>query len=310
MEPVGAGTELIWSGFDSSMMVEESELMAQLLGGYPFSNEHDHDPALVMQSLFWSDHGIDSYCWPIENNCNNNNNNRQVEDSRCYYNTMEESHIIPNVGLKSEPILVFTATSNEEDEMTIGNIEETGVIDMAISQGKRKFQVCKPIVDIASPKKKARAPLQDGKSSKNAKCKKADKNSRVASPVEQSSSCYSSEDDSNTSQELNGEGGSTAGDRGYDGKTRAGRGSATDPQSLYARKRRERINERLKILQNLVPNGTKVDISTMLDEAVQYVKFLQLQIKLLSSDELWMYAPIAYNGMNIGFDLKISPPQG
>jgi hypothetical protein len=45
-------------------------------------------------------------------------------------------------------------------------------------------------------------------------------------------------------------------------------------------KRRERINERLKILQNLVPNGTKVDISTMLEEAVHYVKFLQLQIRV------------------------------
>ncbi|XP_023635425.1 transcription factor bHLH85 isoform X2 [Capsella rubella] len=84
------------------------------------------------------------------------------------------------------------------------------------------------------------------------------------------------------------------------GKTRASRGAATDPQSLYARKRRERINERLRILQNLVPNGTKVDISTMLEEAVHYVKFLQLQIKLLSSDDLWMYAPIAFNGMDIG----------
>ncbi|XP_023739041.1 transcription factor bHLH84 [Lactuca sativa] len=87
-------------------------------------------------------------------------------------------------------------------------------------------------------------------------------------------------------------------------KTRASRGTATDPQSVYARKRRERINERLRILQNLVPNGTKVDISTMLEEAVEYVKFLQLQIKLLSSDDMWMYAPIAYNGMDIGLDLK------
>ncbi|KAJ1397294.1 Myc-type, basic helix-loop-helix [Sesbania bispinosa] len=105
------------------------------------------------------------------------------------------------------------------------------------------------------------------------------------------------------------------------GKSRSSRGSATDPQSVYAKKRRERINERLRILQNLVPNGTKVDISTMLEEAVQYVKFLQLQIKslihvfpylisieqLLSSDDLWMYAPIAYNGMNIGLDLNITP---
>ncbi|KAK9988617.1 hypothetical protein SO802_028856 [Lithocarpus litseifolius] len=69
-------------------------------------------------------------------------------------------------------------------------------------------------------------------------------------------------------------------------------------------KRREKINDRLRVLQNLVPNGTKVDISTMLEEAVQYVKFLQHQIKLLSSDELWMYAPVAYNGLDIGLDLK------
>ncbi|XP_022726978.1 transcription factor bHLH84-like [Durio zibethinus] len=134
-----------------------------------------------------------------------------------------------------------------------------------------------------------------------------------AGPNGQSSASCLSEDDSNASQELNG-GGVTSSSKGeatlnLNGKTRASRGAATDPQSLYARKRRERINERLRILQNLVPNGTKVDISTMLEEAVQYVKFLQLQIKLLSSDDLWMYAPIAYNGMDIGLDLKVATPK-
>ncbi|KAI9106762.1 hypothetical protein K1719_022290 [Acacia pycnantha] len=127
----------------------------------------------------------------------------------------------------------------------------------------------------------------------------------------QSCSSYSLEDD-NASQE-NGGGASSESKspvtHNTNGKTRASRGSATDPQSLYARKRRERINERLRILQNLVPNGTKVDISTMLEEAVHYVKFLQLQIKLLSSDDMWMYAPIAYNGVDIGLTLSrmISP---
>ncbi|KAB1208377.1 Transcription factor bHLH84 [Morella rubra] len=129
----------------------------------------------------------------------------------------------------------------------------------------------------------------------------------------QSSSSCSSEDDSNASHELNGATPSSSAKENaplnLKGKTRARRGSASDPQSVYARKRRERINERLRILQSLVPNGTKVDISTMLEEAVQYVKFLQLQIKLLSSDDLWMYAPFAYNGMDIGLDLKINPPR-
>ncbi|KAL3732966.1 hypothetical protein ACJRO7_022483 [Eucalyptus globulus] len=97
-------------------------------------------------------------------------------------------------------------------------------------------------------------------------------------------------------------------ENGSMGKIKATKGSATDSQSLYARRRRARINERLRILQNLVPNGSKVDISTMLEEAVHYVKFLQLQIKLLSSDELWMYAPLAYNGMDVNLS-HITFPQ-
>ncbi|KAK7291066.1 hypothetical protein RIF29_05935 [Crotalaria pallida] len=119
-----------------------------------------------------------------------------------------------------------------------------------------------------------------------------------------SSSSNITEDD-NVSQENRGAATSGSKSLNSNGKTRASRGTATDPQSLYARKRRERINERLRILQNLVPNGAKVDISTMLEEAVNYVKFLQLQIKLLSSDDMWMYAPLAYNGLDIGFNLNL-----
>ncbi|KAG6541026.1 hypothetical protein Mapa_017599 [Marchantia paleacea] len=87
------------------------------------------------------------------------------------------------------------------------------------------------------------------------------------------------------------------------GKPRARRGSATDPQSVYARHRRERITERLKILQHLVPNGAKVDIVTMLEEAISYVKFLQLQVRLLSSDEYWIYAPTTYNGVDVSMGM-------
>ncbi|KAJ7547651.1 hypothetical protein O6H91_08G096600 [Diphasiastrum complanatum] len=68
---------------------------------------------------------------------------------------------------------------------------------------------------------------------------------------------------------------------------RARQGSANDPQSIAARHRRERISERLKTLQELVPNGTKVDLVTMLEKAINYVKFLQLQVKVLTTDEYW-----------------------
>ncbi|KAG6527801.1 hypothetical protein ZIOFF_009930 [Zingiber officinale] len=107
-------------------------------------------------------------------------------------------------------------------------------------------------------------------------------------------------DDSTVSQELKGEGGLSSVSKGKKKTQREAAGS----QGLYARKRRERINERLRILQNLVPNGTKVDISTMLEKAAQYVKFLELQVKLLSSDELWMYAPVSYKDINLGLNLK------
>ncbi|KAJ8631128.1 hypothetical protein MRB53_024451 [Persea americana] len=60
-----------------------------------------------------------------------------------------------------------------------------------------------------------------------------------------------------------------------------------DPQSIAAKHRRERISERLKILQDLVPNGSKVDLVTMLEKAISYVKFLQLQVKVLATDEFW-----------------------
>ncbi|KAE8733716.1 Adenine phosphoribosyl transferase 1 isoform 1 [Hibiscus syriacus] len=75
----------------------------------------------------------------------------------------------------------------------------------------------------------------------------------------------SSSDDDNVSQAIN-----------LNGKRRTtSRGSATDPQNLYARERFF-----LPIL--------RVDISTMLEDA-----------------ELWMYAPIAYNGVDIGLNKNI-----
>nr|XP_051193058.1 transcription factor APG-like isoform X2 [Lolium perenne] len=63
--------------------------------------------------------------------------------------------------------------------------------------------------------------------------------------------------------------------------------SPSSPQSLVAKNRREKISERLRTLQELVPNGTKVDMVTMLEKAITYVKFLQLQVKVLATDEFW-----------------------
>ncbi|KAL8502513.1 hypothetical protein ACS0TY_021594 [Phlomoides rotata] len=69
-------------------------------------------------------------------------------------------------------------------------------------------------------------------------------------------------------------------------RVRAKRGQATDPHSIAERLRRERIAERMKALQELVPNGNKTDKASMLDEIIDYVKFLRLQVKVLSVSRL------------------------
>ncbi|PKA46940.1 Transcription factor UNE12 [Apostasia shenzhenica] len=69
-------------------------------------------------------------------------------------------------------------------------------------------------------------------------------------------------------------------------RVRARRGQATDPHSIAERLRRERIAERMRALQELVPNTNKTDRAAMLDEIVDYVKFLRLQVKVLSMSRL------------------------
>ncbi|KAL7133985.1 hypothetical protein ABFS83_12G176000 [Erythranthe nasuta] len=70
-------------------------------------------------------------------------------------------------------------------------------------------------------------------------------------------------------------------------KVNGGGKLSTDPQSVAARERRQRISERFKILQSLVPGGSKMDTVSMLEEAIQYVKFLQNQI--------WLHHSIIHN---------------
>ncbi|XP_062164181.1 transcription factor bHLH80-like isoform X2 [Alnus glutinosa] len=63
-------------------------------------------------------------------------------------------------------------------------------------------------------------------------------------------------------------------------RVRAKRGCATHPRSIAERVRRTRISDRIRKLQELVPNMDKqTNTADMLEEAVEYVKFLQKQIQ-------------------------------
>ncbi|KAK8498286.1 hypothetical protein V6N13_027439 [Hibiscus sabdariffa] len=68
----------------------------------------------------------------------------------------------------------------------------------------------------------------------------------------------------------------TRGSKGAKGKKK------TEVHSLSERKRRDKINKKMRALKELIPNCTKVDKASMLDEAIEYLKTLQLQVQMMS----------------------------
>ncbi|KAJ4963433.1 hypothetical protein NE237_023372 [Protea cynaroides] len=65
-------------------------------------------------------------------------------------------------------------------------------------------------------------------------------------------------------------------------RTSSKRSRAAEFHNLSEKRRRNRINEKIKALQNLIPNSNKVDKASMLDEAIEYLMQLQLQVQMLS----------------------------
>ncbi|CAK8543305.1 unnamed protein product [Lathyrus sativus] len=64
---------------------------------------------------------------------------------------------------------------------------------------------------------------------------------------------------------------------------RVRRGQATDSHSLAERARREKINARMKLLQELVPGCDKISgTALVLDEIINHVQTLQRQVEILS----------------------------
>ncbi|CAK9148013.1 unnamed protein product [Ilex paraguariensis] len=73
----------------------------------------------------------------------------------------------------------------------------------------------------------------------------------------------------------------TKGDTVRSHSTRRSRAAAVHNQS--ERRRRDRINQKIKALQKLVPNACKTDKASMLDEVIEYLKQLQAQVQMMNT---------------------------
>ncbi|KAG8061071.1 hypothetical protein GUJ93_ZPchr0003g16681 [Zizania palustris] len=79
------------------------------------------------------------------------------------------------------------------------------------------------------------------------------------------------------------------------------RSRAAEVHNLSERKRRDRINEKMRALQELIPHCNKTDKASILDEAIEYLKSLQMQVQIM-----WMttgMAPMMFSGAQ-----KFIPP--
>ncbi|XP_075497630.1 transcription factor BHLH089-like, partial [Primulina tabacum] len=86
---------------------------------------------------------------------------------------------------------------------------------------------------------------------------------------------------------------------------RARRGQATDSHSLAERARREKISERMKLLQDLVPGCNKViGKALVLDEIINYIQSLQRQVEFLSMKLEAVNSRVGFDGSYPSKDLS------
>ncbi|BAF24203.1 transcription factor BHLH094-like [Oryza sativa Japonica Group] len=175
------------------------------------------------------------------------------------------------------------AGGGSREASSVSDPASSAMKDAAANAKKRKSTAA---AAAAAKGKGKEPPVGEEKESDGKRCKtgNGEKESSVKPKAEQAGSDSSVED---------GGGGGQKQGKGKNAKpveppkdyvhVRARRGQATDSHSLAERVRRERISQRMKVLQDLVPGCNKViGKALMLDEIINYVQSLQRQVEFLS----------------------------
>ncbi|KAK1290286.1 Transcription factor bHLH62 [Acorus calamus] len=183
----------------------------------------------------------------------------------------ENKEIAMREGLESEvrPRSASVSESTASKHHTAGGLSETNARKRkAVLKGKSK-EPPKVVIEEDLSTKRSRSTEGNGNEKDPIKPK-----------LEQNNDSSNSGDDA---QKLNKETAKTPEPPKDYIHVRARRGQATDSHSLAERVRREKISERMKFLQDLVPGCNKVTgKAVMLDEIINYVQSLQRQVEFLS----------------------------
>ncbi|CAL9079469.1 unnamed protein product, partial [Musa textilis] len=99
------------------------------------------------------------------------------------------------------------------------------------------------------------------------------------------------------------------------------RNRTSEMHNLTERRRRDRIKEKLKALQELIPNSHNLDRASLLDEAIGYIKSLRQQLQIMSGGGIYPapfvsrpampcprmphFSPFPAAGLNLGIGMGV-----
>ncbi|XP_071691802.1 transcription factor bHLH63 [Rutidosis leptorrhynchoides] len=227
---------------------------------------------------------------------------QQQQQQQCFYNGNNDQHLQNTYTsglIGNQPVLDIVKPDPGMDEgwarfdgvaygdqLSYGNMNqntrlnmEPSGVDQSFQQGnsssvsvspkKRKADKGQTIQVVTEKEKKIKGCAEEGDS----KITDQNSNSEKAGDSKEASTNTSSKEKSKVSEVQK---------QDYI-HVRARRGQATDSHSLAERVRREKISERMKYLQDLVPGCNKITGKAgMLDEIINYVQSLQKQVEFLS----------------------------